>query len=318
MDALIIGAGPAGLVAATYLGRFHRDVVVVDSGAPRADWIPVSHNIPGFPDGIGGPALLRRLRDQAMRYGARLVGGDIAQLARTPDGGFTARLDSTPIAASRVLIATGGVDREPDLPGIRNAVRRGLVRHCPVCDAFEVTGQRVALIGYGKCRVREALMLRAYTDDLTVLTLGRSLDIAPDDAHVLEAAGIRLLREPVARLTIEADRIAEWHMESGASHRFDTLYSALGWEPRSSLAREIGVELDEDGAILVDAHHETRIPGLFAAGDVVQGLSQVSVAAGGAAIAALAINRSLPYRPYQRPKPARGAGESLRPAAAGA
>ena len=300
MDALIIGAGPAGLVAATYLGRFRRDVVVVDSGAPRADWIPVSHNIPGFPDGIGGPALLERLRDQATRYGARIVTGEVEHLANAPDGSFTAMLDGRAMEAPRVLIATGGVDREPALPGIRNAVRRGLVRHCPVCDAYEVSGQRVALIGYGKCRVREALMLRAYTDDLTVLTLGRSLDLDAEDAAELEAAGIRILREPVTRLAIEADRIAEWHMDSGASHRFDTLYSALGWEPRSALAREIGAELDEDGAILVDAHHETRVPGLFAAGDVVQGLSQVSVAAGGAAIAALAINRSLPYRPYQR------------------
>ena len=301
MDALIIGAGPAGLVAATYLGRFHRDVVVVDSGAPRADWIPVSHNIPGFPDGIGGPALLCRLREQATRYGARIVAGEVTQLTREPEGGFAAMLDGTTIRAARVLIATGGVDREPDLPGVREAVRCGLVRHCPVCDAYEVTGQSVALIGYGKCRVREALMLRVYTDDLTVLTLGRSLELSDADTHELEAAGIRILREPVARLAIEADRIVEWHMQSGASHRFDTLYSALGWEPRSALAREIGVELDEDGAILVDAHHETRIPGVFAAGDVVQGLSQVSVAAGGAAVAALAINRGLPYRPYQRP-----------------
>lgn len=224
-----------------------------------------------------------------------------ALLARAPDGGFTATLDGVPVHAPRVLIATGGVDREPDLPGIRAGVRAGLVRHCPVCDAYEVTGSSVALIGYGKCRVREALMLRAYTDDLTVLTLGRTLDLSAPDAAALAAAGIRILREPVARLAIEADRIAEWNMESGAAHRFDTLYSALGWKPRSALAGALGAALDEDGAILVDAQHETRIPGLFAAGDVVPGLSQVSVAAGGAAIAALAINRSLPYRPCQRP-----------------
>ncbi len=300
MDVLIIGAGPAGLVAATYLGRFHRDIVVVDNAEPRADWIPVSHNIPGFPDGIGGADLLGRLREQATRYGARFVGGEVGRLERDPDGTFAVTVNGIRLTAPRVLLATGGVDREPDLPGIRAAVRGGLVRHCPVCDAYEITGQRVALIGYGRCRVREALMLRVYTDDLTVLTLGRSLELAPDDAAELEAAGIKLLREPVTRIAVENDQIAEWHMESGASHRFDTLYSALGWEPRSRLARDVDAELDEDGAILVDAHHETRIPGLYAAGDVVRGLSQVSVAAGGASIAAAAINRSLPYRPFQR------------------
>lgn len=304
MDCLIIGAGPAGLVAATYLGRFRRDVVVVDSGAPRADWIPVSRNVPGFPDGISGRDLLARLREQALRYGARIVAGEVETLTREKTGAdarFVARFaDGAVLEAPRVLLATGGVDREPTLPGVDEAVRRGLVRHCPICDAWEVTGRKVALIGYGKCRVREALLLRAYTDDLTVLTLGRTLELSEDDRAALLDAGIRILEEPVAGLAIDGDRIAEWHMESGVRHRFDTLYSALGWEPRSSLARMLGAALDEDGAIIADDHGLTRVPGLYAAGDVVRGLSQVSVAAGEAAIAATAINRSLPFRPFRR------------------
>ena len=89
-ECLIIGAGPAGLTAATYLARFRRRVLVVDGGASRASWIPVSHNLPGFPDGVPGPDLLDRMRTQALRYGARIVPGRVERLDRLPGGGFAA------------------------------------------------------------------------------------------------------------------------------------------------------------------------------------------------------------------------------------
>lgn len=294
-DCLIIGAGPAGLVAATYLGRFRRRVTVLGAGKSRAAWIPVSHNTPGFPEGISGPALLGRMRDQAGRYGARFVEAAVESLAREPGGMFAASTEAGVFRAPRVLLATGGEDVEPELPGLEQAVARGLVRQCPICDAFEVTDKRVALIGYGKCRVREALLLRSYTADLTVLTLGRDLDLPPEEEASLREAGIRVLREPVARLGMQDGRIAEWHMASGARHRFDTLYTALGWTPRSRLACALGAAADEDGALIVDAHQRTSVDGLYAAGDVVRGLSQISVAAGQAAIAATDINRSMPF-----------------------
>ncbi len=83
--------------------------------------------------------------------------------------------------AERVLLATGGLDVEPDLPGVRDAVRRGLVRYCPICDAFEIIGQNVALIASGKCRVKEALLLRAYTAQLSVITLGQELHMSDEE-----------------------------------------------------------------------------------------------------------------------------------------
>jgi thioredoxin reductase (NADPH) len=100
LDALIVGGGPGGLVAASYLARFRREVVLVDAGAARASLIPISHNCPGFPEGIAGDALLARLRAQARRYGARLVDGAVEHLepqgpdrylARTATGTFEGR-----------------------------------------------------------------------------------------------------------------------------------------------------------------------------------------------------------------------------------
>lgn len=293
-ECLVIGGGPAGLTGATYLARFLRTVCVVDGGASRAAWIPISHNLIGFTDGIGGEALLERMRTQAKTYGARLESGQVDALKRLPDGRFTISLDGRTITADRVLFATGGLDVEPDLADIRDAVRDGLVRYCPICDAYEAIGRRVGLIAYGKCRVKEALLLRAYTADLTVLTLGRPMDISDPDRQALAEAGITVVEEPVRGFARDGDSIAALPATGGAVHRFETIYSALGTRIRSGLAIAVGAEADPDGALRVDAHQQTNVPGLFAAGDVVSGLSQINVAAAQAAVAATAINRSLP------------------------
>ncbi len=294
-DFLVIGAGPAGLTAATYLARFRRRVLVIDGGASRASWIPVSHNLIGFPDGISGKALLARLREQAGKYGADIIEGQVEKLERCADGTFIASFDAGTIHVQRVLLATGGLDADPELPGIRDAVRRGLVRYCPICDAYEAAGQKVALIAYGKCRLKEALLLRAYTPDLTVLTLGQKMDISGEERDMLRAAGIRILDDPVRKLSSEGDTITAWHMENGTTHRFDTIYSALGTRIRSELATSLGAEADEDGALIVRDHQRTSVDGLYAAGDVVRGLSQISVAAGQAAVAATHMNASVPF-----------------------
>src|SRR4051812_50060839 len=128
-DCLIIGGGPAGLIAATYLGRFRRDVRLVDAGGSRASLIPTSHNYPGFPDGISGRELLVRLREQARRYGAQLTAGNVEHLEIAADGTFRARAGTETIEARTVVIATGSMDVEPSLPNIKNAIRSGLVRH---------------------------------------------------------------------------------------------------------------------------------------------------------------------------------------------
>jgi thioredoxin reductase (NADPH) len=292
LDCLVIGAGPGGLTAAVYLARYRRDFLVVDAGASRAGWIPVSHNLPAFPDGIPGPELLARMRAAAERHGARVEAGEVRRLERAGDG-FAADLGGRTVTARRVLLATGVDDVQPELPDLGDAVRRGLVRVCPICDAYEARDRKVAIIGYGKCRVREALLLRTYTTDLTLLTLGRELELTGEERAELREAGVRLVEEPVAGIAAEGDRVAAWRMRSGAEHRFDVLYTALGLRARSGLATALGAEHDGDGALVVDDHQRTSVPGLYAAGDVVRGLGQVSVATGQAAIAATAINNSL-------------------------
>lgn len=294
MDCLVIGGGPAGLTAAIYLARFRRDFLVVDAGGSRAAWIPLSHNHAGFPKGVQGTELLQRMGSQAVRYGARIIPGDVKELTLLADHSFSALIGEEVLTFKTVLMATGMEDIEPQLPNLENAICRGLIRHCPICDAYEVIDRKVALVGYGKHCVRESLFLRAFTADLTLLTLGGEAEITAADREALRKADVRILHEAVSSIDIEHDQILAWRMKSGEVHRFDALYTALGMKARSELCVKLGADHDEDGALIVNRHQCTSVPGLFAAGDVVQGLGQISVAMGQAAIAATAINNELP------------------------
>jgi thioredoxin reductase (NADPH) len=293
-DCLIIGAGPAGLVAATYLGRYRRRTLVIDAGASRAELIPVSHNCPGFPDGISGIDLLARMRDQARRYGAQFLRATAQRIRRRADGCFETEHGSGVSVSRTVLLATGVVDVEPALPQVVDAVRQGLVRHCPVCDGFEAIDQNIAVIGHGEKLVREAVFLRDYSARVTVFSQSRELALAAPERNKLRRAGIAIVERPIVHVDIENKRIVALRDDSGACHRFDTLYSALGVVVRSDLARALGARHDSQGDLIVDRKRmQTSVPGMFAAGDVVEGLSQISVGSGQAAIAATAIHHAL-------------------------
>jgi thioredoxin reductase (NADPH) len=145
LDCLVIGGGPAGLVAALYLGRYHRKICVVDAGESRAALIPESHNYPGF-SGVGGPQLLLRLGEQARCYGAEVVKGVVSRLIRRSDGVLVASGNSgLEVHARFVLLATGLVDECPKIDG--DGQTSTTVRFCPVCDGFEATDKEVAVVG---------------------------------------------------------------------------------------------------------------------------------------------------------------------------
>ena len=286
LDCLIIGGGPAGLTAAIYLARYHRNVVVFDSGQSRAGLIPESHNYPGFPGGISGKRLLAALAAQAGDYGVKIVSSTITSLTQTRPG-FRACAGDRVVQARYVLLASGIVDKQPRMDGLDRAVADGLVRYCPVCDAYEATDRKIAVFGSGPDAARKARFLRGYSAAVTWLRPSSDPSVAVIEAE----AGIDIL-DSVSDLKRSGDRIQA--TAAGKIHCFDVIYPALGCDVRSTIATRLGAKTTEEGALKVDEHQRTTIDGLYAAGDVVSDLHQISVATGHAAIAATHIHKSLP------------------------
>ncbi len=290
LDCLIVGGGPAGLTAATYLARFHRSFVVVDAGKSRARWIPESHNCPGFPFGVAGTVLLEKLRKQAETYGARIENGRIAKLEQDGDHFLATSDDGRRWRARHVLLATGIVDVMPAMEGLQAGIERHAVRMCAVCDGYEATDERIAVLAPADEAIRHALFLRTFSRQVTAI---RSEPGAPsaECARLAREAGVALLDVATALRCDET----ECEVEIGdIRHHFDTLYPALGSDSQSALATALGAVVDERQELLVDAHMQTSVSGLYAVGDVVSALNQISVAVGHAAIAAAAIHNRLP------------------------
>ena len=145
IDCLVIGGGPAGLLAAIYLGRYLRTVRVIDAGESRAAKIPESHNYPGF-FGIGGLELLRRLRAQAEEYGAQLMNGRVTSLRREGET-FVASCSHGDVDARFVLLATGLVDHCLPIEGEPENCPSEVIRFCPICDGYEAIDRRVGVLG---------------------------------------------------------------------------------------------------------------------------------------------------------------------------
>ena len=289
-DAVIVGAGPAGLTAASYLGRFRRRALVLDGGRPRASWIPTSHNTPGFPGGVGGVELLDRLRDQALRYGAQVRQGEADELKRTAEG-FEVGLGGEKVGGRFVVMATGVIDKKPPLAGIDEAILRSLVRICPICDAYEAIDQTIAVLGDSDLGAREALFLADYAKRVTLLSLTERSALG--DVSALEARGVEILAVSLPDLSLEPRSIVLAGGKGSRSRQFDYLYLALGCETESRLVVKWGANHDEQGTLIVDDHQQTSVDGLYAVGDVVRGLNQMAVAFGEAAVAATDIHNRL-------------------------
>jgi thioredoxin reductase (NADPH) len=292
-DCIIIGAGPAGLTAAIYLSRYLLSIRLFDSGDSRAASIPCTRNLAGFPGGISGRDLLGRMRQQARDFGAIREEKRVEHLARVADG-FTVGTGSGTYRARTVLIASGAMNHRPphmDEALHDKALAHGLLRYCPVCDGYEVTDQRVAVIGSGQHGTREAEFLRGYTADIALIAPLGEHELDAECRRRLDQAGVTIVAGPCNAYGIHDNRLTLMTGEGRLA--FDSIYPALGLHPRSELAESAGAAITEDGCLKVDRHLESTVPGLFAAGDVVIGLDQISHAMGQAGVAATAIRNHL-------------------------
>lgn len=292
LDCLIVGGGPAGLSAAIYLGRFHRRVAVVDNDEGRMRMIPRSHNHPGYPEGVAGVNLLEDMREQARRYGATLIGGKVTAIRREGDL-FVADSDTGRFTARTIMLGTGVVNHRPPLDedAHAQAVAQGLLRYCPICDAYEQTGTRIGVLGSDRHGLAEAVFLRSYSRDITLIALtGVRLD--QDARAQANAARIKVVETPISALNFD-NGCVQVTLENGEELIFDTLYVALGSHTRNELGQMLGIDLEDGQCFVTDEHQRTSIPGVYAAGDAVEGLDQIGFAIGTGTRAAVAIHNDL-------------------------
>lgn len=295
-DCVVIGAGPAGMTAALYLNRFHRNVTVLDAGKSRAHWIPRSHNCPGFPDGVSGDELLERLRTQAVDYGTMVTRATAALLEHV-DGGF--RVTDTRgehYLGRTVLLATGIEDVLPPQPWVKEAIDCGAMRLCAICDGFEASDDDLAVYGPLRSAFEHAKFMRTYSATVTLV----QSDDAEVDAELRQRAedcGIALMKKP-RDLVFDGTRCG-FVDANGERRDFDTLYPVLGSRSQATLAIALGARVDKEHELVVTPDQMTSVKGLYAIGDVVSALNQISVAVGHAAVAATTIHNVLPRNPRE-------------------
>lgn len=291
-DAIVLGGGPAGLTAATYLRRFHRSCLVIDAGQSRARWIPESNNCPGFPNGVSGVELLRRMRQQATEFGTQFE-AQVVDRVELSEGVFTLSAGPLTWRAHRVILATGIADRLPDAPWVEEAVACHALRLCSICDAYEASDSRIAVYGPLADIVAHGMFLRSYSE--YVFLLPSDTGEGGSALREAKAAGVRVL-EYGGTLGFDGSR-CYYTLGDGSTEVFDSVYPFLGADTSAGIVAGLGAALSEKGELLVDRHQMTTVPGLYAIGDIVSGLNQISVAVGQAALAATHLHNALPFAP---------------------
>ena len=295
LDCLVIGGGPAGLTAATYLARFHRRIVLADCGESRARYIPVSHNCPGFPFGVSGVDLLQRMREQAAHYAVEPVRVRIDGLERHA-GGFVAHGGGASWRACTVLLASGIRDRLPDIAGLERGIADGVIRICAVCDGYEAGDERIAMLGPPASVIGHACFLRTFSRTVTAV-LSEAGEVAAEDRERAARLGIGILApaDSIELVRDAASNIRACRFSWADSQReFDVVYPVLGADVKGRLASAIGAHRDDDGELIVDARMQTSVDGCYAAGDAVSAVNQIAVAVGHASVASIAIHNRLP------------------------
>ena len=290
-EVVVIGGGAAGLSAALVLARARRKVLVVDAGEPRN--APAAH-LHGYlsRDGMPPAELLATGRSEISGYGGKIVAGTVTDLVTDGQTGFWVLLgDGHRIPARRLLVTTGLRDELPDIPGLADRWGRDVL-HCPYCHGHEVRDRQLGVIGGTPGAVRYAQIVRQWTHDLVYFTPAEVLTRVERTELLARAIGV--VEGTIDQLVIdENDQLRGVEMNDGCVIPRDALFVPPGFVPNNPLLDGLGCSSDPDGWVIVDATGRTSVPGVWAAGNVVDPRAQVITAAGAGSAAAIALNADL-------------------------
>jgi thioredoxin reductase len=277
VDVVVVGGGPSGLAAASWLARFRRRVLVVDSGEHRADQVERSHGYLGR-DPQTPRELLTRGRQEVLAYPTAEITADAVESASAHPRGFAVTLrDGGLVLAHKLVLACGVRDVKPDVPGLDEHYGVS-VFHCPACDGYEARDCDIVVLGWSENLVGFATGLLGWARSVTIVTAGERF--AGDDAcrSVLDGHGVEVIEEHVVSLVGRRGSLRAARLESGREVPCSLAFFSVAHEPRTELARELGCAIDDDGCVEVNDCGMTSVDGVYAAGDLVPGLQLVSVA----------------------------------------
>lgn len=301
VDCVVVGGGAAGLSAALNLGRMRRSVMLIDE-RDRFVWHHIAYNVLGFPDGVPAEQIRRLGWHHAAKYGARLVLGHVATVARDgesfrvgiahlPEGGpfgprtppglpprdaeMAALFDEIPegepfeVVARTLILATGVSGHFPDFPGRNQCVGKSLF-WCLHCEGHESIDRVVGVVGHDESAVQTALDLLVFTDKVKIVA-GRAegFDVPAARLAVLARRGIAAHACAVARYENHDGQIAALVLDDAQQTRIpvEQVYTIRSTVATNVLARQIGLELTPGGQIVVTSEQHTNVLGVFAAGD---------------------------------------------------
>jgi thioredoxin reductase (NADPH) len=290
-EVIIVGAGPAGLSAAIYLGRSQRRTLLLHSAHSMAKWEQDVQNYLGFPDGIDGNDLLDRGLRQAKRFHVQ-VEEETIESVRPEDAGFSLAGIGRNYHAKRVLLATGLTHLPPEIDGARECLGHSLF-FCKDCDAHRVQGKRIVIIGHNAEAAEYALAMLIFSPQVMICTNGSSPTWQAIHHRWLQDAGISVTTASITAVDHVEGALRSLTLASGEFLHLDAAFTTRGDVCHNDLAVSAGTELDQDGQIIVDACMRTNIPGLYAAGCMTPANCQMVIAAGQGATAGQAINRDL-------------------------
>lgn len=279
-DAVVVGGGPAGLAAATWLARFRRDVVVVDGGHYRAAQVEQSHGYLGR-DPQSPLDLIMTARTQLEGYRtATHLADRVLDIQREPDADCF-RLDcagGAQLRALRVVLATGVADTCPDLAGFAEHYGASAF-HCPACDGYDAEGHDVVAYGWDERLVGFATSLLNWARSVTVLTSGHRFAGDQTCLDVLARHGIDVVETPAVGLVGQRGDLRGVELADGRCIPTSLLFFSVAHKPRIELAQRLGCDIDEEGYVAIDINGATSVEHVYAAGDVTPGLQLVQVAA---------------------------------------
>ena len=288
VDVVVVGGGAAGLAAASWLGRYRRSVVVVDSQDYRSKSVERSHGYLGR-DPQRPADLLARGREEVLAYPtAEVRPGRVEQVVRRADGLFEVGDD---LLAHRLVLACGVQDAFPDVDGFFEHYGAS-VFHCPACDGYEARDRDVVALGWDPHLVGFAATLQNWARSVTVVTNG--VGFRGDDScrDQLAGCGIPLLEVDARRFLGQRGDLTGVELADGRVLPASLVMFSVAHRPRTELAASLGCAVDEEGYVAVDEHGETSVPGVYAAGDLTPGLQLTLVAAASGVVAGVACAQS--------------------------